>query len=83
MRRKITMQPLGVMKNCVRPKRVSSSTAPAKPVPSSSCAYSEEDAAGWYAANGEGQMSGQDKHFVTMLDNYSEEEANVYLDSYH
>jgi hypothetical protein len=83
MRRPIEMKPLGNMNNVVRAKRVGSSTAPAKQVNSSSSSYSEEDAAGWYAANGEVQLSGQDKHMLTMLDAYDQATADTFLDSYY
>lgn len=83
MRRPIEMKPLGNMNNVVKAKRVGSSTAPAKPVNSSSSSYSEEDAAGWYAANSEQQLSGQDKHMLTMLDAYDQAQANNYLSDYY
>jgi hypothetical protein len=70
------------MNNVVRPKRVSSSTAPAKPVPSSSSAYSNEDCPGWYAANSDIQFTGQEKHMLQMVDGLSDEAADEAISNF-
>jgi hypothetical protein len=82
MRRPITMQPIGNMNNVIRPKRVASSTAPAKPQPSSSSSYSPQDAGGWYAENLDTALSGMDKHVLTMLDDLGDAEADQAISDY-
>jgi hypothetical protein len=76
------MQPIGNMNNVVRPKRVSSSTCPAKPQPSSSSSYSPQDAGGWYAENLDMHLSGMDKHMLTMLDGLGDAEADQAISNY-
>jgi hypothetical protein len=75
MRKPIEMKPFGNMNNVVRPKRVGSSTAPAKQVDTSSSAYSVEDAAGYVADGLDTHLSGQDKHFISMIADLDEQAA--------